>query len=203
LNIIGALEESFNIVFDLFGIGKTATPPGNIINELRTDGLESMTILNKLSGKALTVQDSSDKEGVHIQQATRNDAAHQRWYLRRARFIRFRSISRVVDREVLQYWQTILRVPQVGYSIVTDHSGQCLDLPNGATDNSVTLHQLPANARSQQMWAIIPDHQGFNFIVNLHNGQLLDVADSSFKNYAPVRNYPFNGGDSQRWQLLA
>jgi hypothetical protein len=88
LNIIAALEESFNIVFDLFGIGKTATPPGNIINELRTDGLESMTILNKLSGKALTVQDSSDKEGVHIHQATRNDADHQRWYLRRARFIR-------------------------------------------------------------------------------------------------------------------
>ena len=53
MNLIAALESSFDVVFALFGIGRNATPSGSIINKLRTDRFQSMTILNKLSGKAL------------------------------------------------------------------------------------------------------------------------------------------------------
>ena len=53
MNLIAALESSFDLVFALFGIGSNAPPSGSIINKLRTDRFQSMTILNKLSGKAL------------------------------------------------------------------------------------------------------------------------------------------------------
>ena len=54
INLIAALEASFDIVLGLFGIGRNATPSGIIINKLTT--FQSVTILNKLSGKALTVE---------------------------------------------------------------------------------------------------------------------------------------------------
>ena len=79
MNLIAALESSFDVVFALFGIGRNATPSGSIINTLRTDRFQSLTILNKLSGKALTVEDSSTHQGARIEQITRSDAPHQRW----------------------------------------------------------------------------------------------------------------------------
>ena len=59
MNLITALEASFNIVFGLFGLGRNATPSGIIINRHRTDRFQSMTVLNKLNGKALKVEDCS------------------------------------------------------------------------------------------------------------------------------------------------
>ena len=56
LNLIAALEASFDIVLGLFGIGRNATPSEIIINKLTTNRFQSVTILNKLSGKALTVR---------------------------------------------------------------------------------------------------------------------------------------------------
>jgi hypothetical protein len=82
MNLIAALESSFDIVFALFGIGRNATPSGIIINKLRTDRFQSMTILNKLSGKALTVEDSSTSQGARIEQITRSDAPNQRWSIK-------------------------------------------------------------------------------------------------------------------------
>ena len=108
MNVIAALEASFNIVFGLFGIGRNATPSGIIINKLATDRFQSVTIQNKLSGKALTVEDSSTNQGARIQQVTRNGAANQRWFFKRMKFIPQRINPRVVDRKVL-LWPTVFR----------------------------------------------------------------------------------------------
>jgi hypothetical protein len=74
MNLIEALEASFNIVFSLFGIGRNAPPSETVINELGRDRLQSITILNKLSGKALTVEDSSANQGARVVQLPRSDA---------------------------------------------------------------------------------------------------------------------------------
>ena len=198
INLVAALEASFDIMLGLFGIGRNATPSGIIINKLTT--FQSVTILNKLSGKALTVEDSSTNQGARIQQVTRNGAANQRWFVKRMKFIEQRIIPRVVDRKVLP-WPTVLRFSHAVYSVITDHSGLCLDILNGSTDNSAAVQQLPANGGNNQLWAFVPDRKGFHFIVNVYSGQALDVADTSLKNYAQVRQYPFTGADSQRWQL--
>lgn len=123
---------------------------------------------------------------------TLSDATSQHWFVKFTKFIRRRTIP----------GSAFLRFPAVGYSLIADHSGLCLDIPNGSMDKAVTAQQSPLNGGSCQLWGFAPHDAGFNFIVNLKSGLVLDVADNSLKNYATVWQYPFNGGDSQRWQLL-
>ena len=85
---------------------------------------------------------------------------------------------------------------------MADHSGLCLDVLNGSTDNTAAVKQARFDCRSNQLWAFVPDNKGFNFIVNLHSGQVLDVANKSLNNHVTVQQRPFNGGDHQRWQLI-
>jgi hypothetical protein len=68
MNLIAALKSSFDVVFALFGVGRNATP--------------SEIIINKLSGKALAVEDSSTNQGAHIEQITRSDDPNQRWSIK-------------------------------------------------------------------------------------------------------------------------
>jgi hypothetical protein len=162
---------------------------------------QSVTIVNKVSGKALEVEDSSINEGARIQQVTRNGAPNQRWFIKRTKFIKSHSIPELIRRQAHEYWPAFLWSLQAGYSVIADHSGLCLDILSSA-DNGAAIQQFPVNGGSSHLWGFVPDNKGFNFIVNLHSGQVLDVADNSLKNYATVQQYAFNGGDSQRWQLL-
>jgi hypothetical protein len=202
MNFIGALESSFDVVFALFGIGKYATPSGIIINKLRTDRFQSMTILNKPSGKALTVEDSSTNQGARIEQITPSDAPNQRWSIKYVKSIWHHTSPGVIANEARRFWRPVLSLPQAGCSIMTDHSGLCLDVLNGSTDNTAAVQQARFQGWSNQLWAFVPDNKGFNFIVNLHSGQVLDVANKSLNNHVPVQQRPFNGGDHQRWQLI-
>jgi hypothetical protein len=167
-----------------------------------TNPMQSVTIVNKLSGKVLEVEDSSTNWGARIQQVTRNGAPNQRWFIKRTNFSKYMAIPGVIFREAHRYWPTFLRFPQLAYPVIADHSGLCLDIVNGSTDNGMAVQQPVENGGKSYLWAFVPDDEGFNFIVNLHSGQVLDVADNSLKNYAAVQQYPFNGGDSQRWQLF-
>ena len=202
MNIIAALEASFNIVFGLFGVGRNATPSEIVINMLNTDRLQSMTILNKLSGKALTVEDSSIDQGARVVQLTRSDTPNQRWFIEHTKSNGHRTRLGVMANEAIRFWRPLLSLPQPGCSIIADHSGLCLDVLDGSMDNTVNVHQTRFDGRSNQIWAFAPDNKGFNFIVNLRSGQVLDVADKSLNNHATVQHRPFNGGDHQRWQLL-
>ena len=220
MNLIAALESSFDVVFALFGIGRNATPSGITINKLRTDRFQSMTIPNKLSGKALTVEDSSTNQGAHIEQITRSDAPNQRWSIKYVKSKGHHTSPGVIAKEARRFWRPMLSLPQAGCSIMADHSGLCLDVLNGSTDNTAAVQQARFDgwsnqlyntaavqqARfdgwSNQLWAFVPDNKGFNFIVNLHSGQVLDVANKSLNNHAIVQQRPFNGGDNQRWQLI-
>ena len=85
---------------------------------------------------------------------------------------------------------------------MADHSGLCLGVLNGSTDNTAAVQQARFDGGSNQLWAFVPDNKGFNFIVNLHRGQVLDVANKSLNNHVTVQQRPFNGGDNQRWQLI-
>jgi hypothetical protein len=161
---------------------------------------QSVIIVNKLSGKALEVENSSSNHGARIQQFTRNGTSNQRWFVKCTKFIKYRAFPGMIRHRVLRFWPTFLPLPQAGYSLIADHSGMCLDVLNSSTDNAVAVQQLPLNRGNNQLWGFVPDNEGFNFIINLHSGEVLEVAE--IKNCAPVRQYPFNGGDNQRWQLF-
>jgi len=190
-------NASFEILIALF-LGKGTA----LLLGTETDPPQSVAIVNKLSGKVLEVEDSSTTWGARVQQITRNGAPNQRWFVKPIKLVVHPAIPKEVGRQSHRCWSTFLRFPKAGYSVIADHSGLCLDIRNGSTDNGVAVQQSPGSGKSQ-CWTFVPDKEGFNFIVNLQSGQVLDVADHSFKNYATVRQFPFNGGDSQRWQLFS
>jgi hypothetical protein len=194
---ITGLDGSLNILLSVL-LGK-GTP---LLLGMEADSAQPVIIVNKLSGKVLEVEDSLTNRGARIHQVSRNGAPNQRWFVKPARLIRRRIVPEVIRRHAQRYWSTFLRFPQAGYSIIADHSGLCLDILTGTTDNGAAVQQFSSNGESSQLWAFVPNNEGSNFIVNLHSGQVLDVADNSLKNYATVQQHPFNGGDSQRWQLL-
>jgi hypothetical protein len=168
----------------------------------RRDESQPVNIVNKLSGKALEVEDCSTNQAARIQQVTRNDAPNQRWLIKFTKFVKRRTIPRVIQSQATRYWPAFLPFFRAGYSVIADHSGLCLEIPNNSTDKGGAIQQFPSNGGKKQLWAFVPDSKGFNFVVNLHSGQVLDVANNSLKNYAPVQQNPFTGGDNQRWQLV-
>jgi Ricin-type beta-trefoil lectin domain-like len=191
-----------NLLTILTGPGRNSHQTSTINNNITKNVSQPVTIVNKLSDKALEIGNLLDEKGARIQQNARNGAANQRWFVKHAKFIMPRSLPRIAGRELLRYWPTFLRFPQAVYSIIADHSGLCLGILNDSTENSVGLQQSPVKRGNNLLWVFVSDLQGFNFIVNVYSGQVLDVADISLKNYAQVRQYPFTGADSQRWQLI-
>jgi hypothetical protein len=195
--LIRGLEATFDVLFALV-LGEGT----DLLLETEKHEPRSLTIVNKFSGKALEVENSSVHQGARIQQVTLSGAASQHWFVKFTKFIRCRTIPSTIGRQAQLFWAAFLRFPAAGYSLVADHNGLCLDIPNGSMDKAVAVQQFPLNGGSSHLWGFVPDDTGFNFIVNLKSGLVLDVADNSLKNYATVWQYPFNGGDSQRWQLL-
>ena len=195
--LIRGLAATFDILFALvLGNGT------DLLLETEKHEPRSVIIVNKFSGKALEVENSSVHQGARIQQVTLNGAAGQHWFVKFTKFIGRRTMLGTTGRQAQRFWPAFLRFPVAGYSLIADHSGLCLDIPNGSMDKAVAVQQFPLNGGSSHLWGFVPDDTGFNFIVNLKSGLVLDVADNSLKNYAAVWQFPFNGGDSQRWQLL-
>ena len=195
---LSIFETNFNNLLGLF-LGRGTS----ILLGPERGAAEPVTITNKLSGKALEVENASINQAAHIHQVTRNGASNQRWFIKQAKFSVHVAIPAVIFREAYRFWPSSLRFPLPGYSLIAAHSGLCLDILNGPTENSDALQQSPASGRSSHLWAFVSDQQGYNFIVNLYSGRVLDVVDSSLKNYATVQQSQFNGTDSQRWQLFA
>jgi hypothetical protein len=98
---------------------------------------------------------------------TRNGAPNQRWFVKRAKLGKWMVIPAVIFREVHRHWPSFFRFPFPGYSLIAAHSGLCLDVLNGSTENSDALQEPPVRGRSSHLWALVPDQKGYNFIVNL------------------------------------
>src|SRR5262245_46238130 len=94
----------------------------DLILGTETNSTQSVTIVNKLSGKVLEVENSSTGWGARIQQVTRNGAPNQRWFVKPMKLIKCRTIPEALSRKAHRYWSTFLRFPQAAYSLIADHS---------------------------------------------------------------------------------
>ena len=195
---VSIFETNFNNLLGLF-LGRGTS----ILLGPERGASQPVTIINKLSGKAMEVENASIGQAARIHQLTRNGRSNQRWFIKQAKFSIRVAIPAVMFREAYRFWPSFLRFPLPGYSLIATHSGLCLDILNGPTENTDALQQSPVSGRSSHLWAFASDQQGYNFIVNVCSGRVLDVVDSSLKNYATIQPSPFNGTDSQRWQLFA
>jgi hypothetical protein len=200
--VIPVCEANVNNLLTLLtGIGRNS-PRTSTIYDITKNASQPVTIVNKLSDKALEVGGLSDNNGTLVRQITRNDAANQRWFVKHIKFIKHRDLPRIAGRELPRYWPTFLLFSQAVYSVISDHHGLRLGILNDSHENSVVVRESNEKRGNDQLWVFVPDRQGFNFIVNVHSGQVLEVADKSLKNYAEVRQYAFTGADNQRWQFI-
>jgi hypothetical protein len=77
-DLVSLYETNINNLLGLF-LGKGTS----ILLGLERNTTRPVSIVNKLSGKALAVEDSSTDQGARIQQVTRsNGAANQRWFVK-------------------------------------------------------------------------------------------------------------------------
>ncbi len=138
--LIRGLEATFDVLFALV-LGKGT----DLLLETEKHEPRSVTIVNKFSGKALEVENSSVHQGARIQQVTLSGAASQHWFVKFTKFIRRRTIPSTIGRQAQRFLAAFLRFPAAGYSLVADHSGLCLDIPNGSMDKAVAVQQFPLN----------------------------------------------------------
>ena len=85
---ISICETNINNLLDLF-LGKGTS----MLLGLERNATQPVTIVNKLSGKALEVEDSSTDQGARIQQVTRNGAANQRWFIEHIKLSKHMAIA--------------------------------------------------------------------------------------------------------------
>ncbi len=133
-------------------------------------------IVNRNSGKVLSVAGGSTADGAQIVQLTDTGAATQRWRT----------------------------VASGGYvQIVNVGSGKALDVPGFSTANGTQFVQWTANTGANQQWTLGQAPDGYNTLVNRHSTLVADVSGASTADGAAVIQWPAHTGTNQQWQLVA
>jgi|SRR6516164_2109219 len=141
-------ETNFNNLLGLF-LGRGTS----ILLGPERGAAEPVTIINKLSGKALEVENASINQAAHIHQVTRNGASNQRWFIKQAKFSIRVAIPAVMFREAYRFWPSFLRFPLPGYSLIATHSGLCLDILNTTVESrNGRLVPQPTNPAEDRDW---------------------------------------------------
>jgi hypothetical protein len=143
-------------------------------------------IVSKNSGKCLDVVGLGLNDGVTVQQYTPNGGENQRWLLK---------------------WVGIRWIPAAGYigpacAIIANHSGKCLDVPNGSLQDGEDIQQYTPHFGDNQLWGMVPLGSDLAF-VNVKSGKALDVEGASKADGANVQQYQRNSQPNQRWILKA
>lgn len=79
------------------------------------------------------------------------------------------------------------------------HSGKCLDVSGGSTNNGANLIQWECHGGANQHFLVLPLGGGGALIVARHSGHCLDVSGGSTANGAAIIQWPCHGGLNQQW----
>jgi Ricin-type beta-trefoil lectin domain/Gametolysin peptidase M11 len=87
-------------------------------------------------------------------------------------------------------------------SLTAVHSGKCVGINGGSTNNNALAVQWPCNGDLAQSWDL--QDQGDNVVVlkNGNSGRCLGVPNGTTVDGAGLRQFDCNGSDAQKWQLL-
>jgi hypothetical protein len=87
-------------------------------------------------------------------------------------------------------------------SIVSKHSGKCLDVAGGATHNSANVYQWDCHGGANQFWTLTGKGGGYYLITAKHSGRCLDVENYGHANGTNVSQYDCHGGTNQLWSVI-
>jgi uncharacterized protein len=134
-------------------------------------------IINRHSGKALTVAGASVADLSEIVQSSYTGGKHQQWIL-----------TNLGD----------------GYYQVTGaHSGKALDVNMESIAAGASVIQWPYHGGANQVWQVVANGDGTYRLLNEHSRLALEVAHSSRKNGATVDQSNWKAQKNQIWRVKA
>ncbi|WP_200824997.1 non-reducing end alpha-L-arabinofuranosidase family hydrolase [Nonomuraea solani] len=133
-------------------------------------------LVNRNSGKALDVYNSSTADGGRITQWTRNNGNQQQWQF----------------------------VDSGGgyYRVKSRHSGKVLDVYNFSTANGGSIVQWADGNGTNQQWRLADSAGGHVRLISRHSNKALEVQGASTADNAGIVQYDDWGGTNQQWQLV-
>ena len=147
---------------------------GGAFDRPHGDVIFSGGIVNRMSNKALDVQDRSTRGGVNVQQWSYAGQPNQRW--------------NVVD---LGHGQ---------FAIVGVGSGQVLGVAGGDLRNGASVEQNRWIGSGNQRWRL-KKKGAFTEVINIASGKCLDLQDKSPRDGANIEQRDCNGADNQSWRF--
>ncbi|GIG41023.1 pectate lyase family protein [Cellulomonas phragmiteti] len=156
----------------LGAVGLTALPA----SAASVDTNAWYVLVNRQSGKAMDVRDTSTADGAVIQQWPRNDGAWQQWQF--------------VDSG--SGW----------YRVKSRHSGKVLDLWNWSTADRGEFRQYQDLNGANQQFRLADSEGGRIRLLNRHSGKAVTVTDRSTADGATVTQLTDNNQYNQQWELV-
>ena len=143
------------------------------------DPSASYKIINKKSGRALSVHQGGSANGSRAILWDFINAEDQLWHL--------------VD------------IGGGFYRIVNNHSGKVLSTLNGGSDNGTIIHIWDyLTTFPDQHWVISPGSPGFVKITNRNGGRAVSCLDGGTANDTTIHLWDYLGGfDDQDWSIIA
>lgn len=149
----------------------SGTVPGNGIVSGGT-----YKLVNRASGKALDVNNSSTADGADVIQWGYSGGNNQKW---------------------------VLTDTGNGYKIINANSGKALDVYKSSLDDGADVIQWTDKGQSNQKWNLVDLGNGYYQVVNVNSGKLLDVENGSISDGGNVIQWTSNNGYNQQWQITA
>ena len=153
-------------------------PSGGNNNNNQNTNLPSGTtykIVNRMSGKALGVQNDSVENGANVHQWSLNGYSSQLW------------VSTNMGN---------------GIKFTNVNANKVLDVYENSKDNGGNIILWVDTGAANQRWEIENASDGYVFIKSLYSGLYLDVEKKSKDDGGNVIQYSKNGGANQQWKLV-
>ncbi|TDB95560.1 RICIN domain-containing protein [Actinomadura sp. 7K534] len=133
-------------------------------------------LVNRNSGKALDVSDTSTGDGARVHQWTRHDGANQQWQF----------------------------VDSGGgfYRLRARHSGKVLDVAGASTADGAAIQQWADHGGTNQQFRLADSDAGHVRLISRSSGKAVEVQGASTADGGSVVQYTDWGGANQQWQMV-
>jgi hypothetical protein len=133
-------------------------------------------LVNRNSGKAMDVANTSTADGAVVQQWSRHDGANQQWQF--------------VDSG------------NGYYRLRSKNSGKILDVDNWSTADGGKVQQWTDLNGTNQQFRLADSDSGYVRLINRNSGKAVEVTGASTADGAAVVQYGDSNGTNQQWQLV-
>ncbi|OUM64473.1 carbohydrate-binding module family 13 [Piromyces sp. E2] len=131
-------------------------------------------IINRNSGKALTVVNDSKDNSASVVQNTYSGKASQHW--------------KIID--------------DGGYSFTNVNANKVIDIERASLEDGGNVIIWPDTAGANQRFLIENAEDGYVYIINLNSNKVLDVANNSKAEGGNVLQWTITNGTNQQWQFI-